>query len=133
MSFHATSRTMTATQFSECIGIEPTYIAEIGDLVGNGRFGRRHEFAVWTLERDCNKEAREPLDEALGSLLSMFDGRDTVLEELCAAFELRVQCWGSSDSSQGGFWLSTQVLQQLGRLGADFICTVYLAEDEVVT
>jgi len=133
VSFNATSTTMTAAQFSERIRIERTSAAEIGDLVGDGRSGRRYEFAIWTLERDSADDAREPLDEALLSLLSVFDGRETALDELRGAFELRVQCSGSSDSSQGGFWLSPQVLQRLGRLGVDFICTVYLAEDAVVT
>lgn len=126
--FHATSTTMTAAQFSERIGIEPTHAAEIGDLVGNSRFGRRYEFAIWTLERDLDDGALEPLDDALLSLLSTFDGREAVLDELRTAFDFRVQCWGSSDSPQGGFWLSPQVLQRLGQLGADLICTVYLDE-----
>lgn len=132
MSFNATSTTMTAAQFAARTGIEPSHMAEIGDLVGNGRSGRRYEFAIWTLERDCADDAREPLDEALSLLLSTFDGRETVLDEFRAAFDLRVQCSGSSDSSQGGFWLSPQVLQRLGRLGVDFICTVYLDENSIV-
>ncbi len=116
VSFNATSTTMTAAQFSERIRLEATEAAEIGDLVGNGRSGRRYEFAIWTLEQDSTDGAREPLDEALLALLSKFDGREAALDELRGAFELRVQCSGSSDSSQGGFWLSPQVLQRLGQL-----------------
>lgn len=74
VSFNGTSTTMTAVHFSERIGIDPTYMAEIGDLVGNGRSGRRYEFAIWTLDRSLADDAPEPLDEALSSLLSTFDG-----------------------------------------------------------
>lgn len=124
--FHAYSSTKTASYFSERIGIRPTQLVEIGDPIGNGRSGRRHQEAIWTLERECSDNAREPLDEALLPLLSQFDGREDVLDELRSDFELRVQCYGSSNSVQGGFWLGVPVLQRLGRLGVDFICTVYL-------
>lgn len=124
--FHAYSSTKTAAYFSERIGVHPTDAVEIGDLVGKGRSGRRHKEAIWSLERECSADAREPLDDALLPLLSQFDGREVILDELRSDFDLRVQCYGSSNSTQGGFWLGVPVLQRLGRLGVDLICTVYL-------
>lgn len=59
-------------------------------------------------------------------MLTQFDGLDDVLDDLRSDFELRIQCYGSSNSPQGGFWLGVPALQRLGRLGVDFICTVYL-------
>jgi len=65
--------------------------------------------------------------ERLG-MRSEFDGREDVLDGLREDHDLRVQCHGSSASSQGGFWPAPEVLQRLGRLGVDFTCTVYLAD-----
>jgi len=128
VSFHAVSTTRTAAWFGEQLGMRSTRSAEIGELVGNGRYGRRHEFAIWTLERDFDNDSAEPLNDALLALLSEFDGREDVLDGLREDHDLRVQCHGSSASSQGGFWPAPEVLQRLGRLGVDFTCTVYLAD-----
>lgn len=130
VSFHAYSSTKTAAFFAERVGVRPTRLAEIGDLVGNGSSGRRHRDAIWTLELDCPEDAIEPLDDALLRMLSQFDGWADVIDELRSDFDLRVRCSGSSDSMQGGFWLGVPVLQRLGRLGVDFVCTVYLDEPE---
>lgn len=130
VSFHAYSSTRTAAYFAERIGVRPTRVAEIGDPVGKGIYGRRHQDAIWTLEVECPEDALEPLDAALLTLLSQFDGLEEVLDELRADFDLRVRCYGQSNSVQGGFWLGVPVLQRLGRLGVDFVCTVYLDEPE---
>ncbi len=126
VSFSAVSSTKTAAYFAERIGVQPTGLAEIGDLKGNGRFGHRHQVAIWWLEQDCSDDAIEPLNDALLQLLSRFDDARDVLEELRSDYQLRVQCHGSSDSEQGGLWLGVPVLQRLSRLGVDFTCTVYL-------
>lgn len=130
VSFHAYSSTRTAAYFAERVGVRPTRVAEIGDPMGRGTSGRRHQDAIWTLELECPERAIEPLDDALMTLLSHFDGLEDVLDELRSEFDLRVRCYGSSDSTQGGFWLGVPVLQRLGRLGVDFVCTVYLDEPE---
>ena len=65
VSFSAVGTTKTAASFSERIGLRPTRLAEIGDLRGNGRFGRRHETALWWLDQECRVGAREPPDDAL--------------------------------------------------------------------
>lgn len=74
--------------------------------------------AIWSLQRDGS--GIEPLDDALLSLLKEFDGREDLLDVLRGSFELRVRCYGSSNSEQGGFWLSGEVMRRLGRLGVEF-------------
>lgn len=74
------------------------------------------QVAIWLLDQDCSDDASEPLNDALLQLLSRFDDAQDVLEELRADYELRVQCHGSSNSEQGGFWLGVPVLQRLSRL-----------------
>lgn len=123
--FEALSTERTAAFFTERTGLQPIDAREIGDPVGNGRSGRRMKFALWSLEREC-PDSLSPLDDALASLLQMFDGLEPRLDDLRDAFELRVRCYGSSNSSQGGFWLGSDVLRRLGRPGVDFHCTVYL-------
>lgn len=130
VSFSAVSSTRTAASFAARIGVPATGLAEIGELRGNGRHGYRHQNAVWWLAQDCPDDAIEPLNDALLQLLAHFDGREDALDELRPHWDLRVQCHGSSDSVQGGFWLDRPVLRQLGKLGVDFICTVYLEEPD---
>ncbi|MET3806058.1 hypothetical protein ABIB25_003067 [Nakamurella sp. UYEF19] len=71
-----------------------------------------------------------PLDDALTTLLAVFDGRGEQVEALREEFEIRVRCWGSSGSAQGGFWLSSGVIRRVGQLGAEFRCTANLATSD---
>ncbi|MBM7789454.1 DUF4279 domain-containing protein [Tenggerimyces flavus] len=125
VTFVAKSATRTAAWFGEWIGLVPTRSWEIGDLVGNGFTGRRHDGAGWELEREL-ADGPEPLNAALLDLLSAFNGREDRLRELRENFELELWCYVSSDSTQGGFWLSPEATGCLGRLGLPFFCTVYL-------
>lgn len=127
-SFEALSTVRTAASFTEQMGLQPTAAREIGEPRGKYGRGRPSEHAVWSLQRDGS--GIEPLDDALLSLLKEFDGRGDLLDVLRASFELRVRCYGSSDSEQGGFWLSGEVMRRLGRLGVEFHCTVYLGADD---
>jgi len=125
------STSHTAESFSQRVGVQPTTAKEVGDPVGNGRSGRRHTFALWRLEYDYDDDTPNPLNDALLDLLTKFDGREEALDELRDSFELGVQCHGTSNSPQGGFWLSPEVLRRMGRLGVDFMCTVYCDGDEL--
>lgn len=80
---------------------------------------------MWALIRDY-ADGPNPLNDALLSLLTEFDGLDEQVNAMHEEFEIRVRCWGSSDSEQGGFWLSPAVTRRLGRLRVEFYCTVYL-------
>ena len=129
VSFEALGTVETAAYVTERLGLAPTKAAEIGDLVGRGPTGRRYEVSLWSLDQYFDREGLEPLDRALSCLLAAFDGKEAVLDELSRSFEMRVRCYGSSDSTQGGFWLSADVMDRLGRLGrfgVSFYCTVYL-------
>jgi hypothetical protein len=128
-SFIARSSTESSASFTARLGLVPTQSWEIGDAVGNGRSGRTHVDAGWVLDAELPGEA-EPLDAALASLLRQFDGREAALDELRRTFQMHVRCYGSSDSEQGGFWLSAGVIRQLGRLGVEFFCTVYLENSD---
>lgn len=127
IAFVARSATRTAAWFGERIGLAPTSSWEVGDLVGNGATGRRHAAAGWELDRELADD-QEPLNAALLALLGAFDGREDQLGELRESFELELWCYVSADSTQGGFWLSSEVTTRLGRLGLPFFCTVYLDE-----
>ena len=109
---------------TEHLGLTPTTAREVGEPRGRYGRGRPSDNAIWSLDRDG--EGIEPLDGALAALLREFDGREELLDGLRDSCLLRVRCYGSSDSEQGGFWLSPEVMQGLGRLGVEFHCTVYL-------
>jgi hypothetical protein len=121
------SDVITAASIGALIGSDPTTSWEVGELVGNGRSGRRHENAGWVLDV-FDDTSPEPLDGAVRSLVDALEGRKGGLDAIRANCTLRVRCYGSSDSGQGGFWLSPETVQRLGSLGVEFFCTIYLEQ-----
>jgi hypothetical protein len=89
--------------------------------------GRRPEYATWTLAVDTTEDL-EPFDAALTRLLGILQPVKEQLGRIRPFCDFRLVCFGSSDSTQGGFWLSPECLAGLGWLGADVLFTVYLDE-----
>lgn len=126
VSFNAQSSSHSAASFSERLGLNPTFSREIGDPVGNKSSDRRMTKSQWTLQIDYDAADGKRLDDALLELLARFDDHLDELDGLRPHFDCWVQFHGSSDSGQGGFWLSPATLGKLGRLGVELLGTVYL-------
>ena len=85
---------------------------------------------MWALIRDY-ADGPNPLNDAVLSLLSESDDLDQQVNALHEEFEIRVRCWGASDSERGGFWLSSEVTRRLAQLGMEVHCTVYIEAREI--
>jgi hypothetical protein len=125
--FVARSTTRPARTFTEIVGVQPAEVNEVGDLASRSS-GRRYDEALWTLESEP-AEGGEALNEVCRELLSRFDGRHELVRSLRNEFTMQLRCWGTSDSGQGGFWLSAEVVQGIAALGCEFYCTVYFDDD----
>jgi hypothetical protein len=126
VSFIAMSTTASSADFRERLGVEPTQSWELGDPARQA--DRERDHAAWILDRDLEVE-RETLDAGLLNLLRAFEGRETDLDDLRAQYDMFVQCYGSSDSTQGGFVLGATVMRRMAALGLDLVCTIYLENE----
>jgi hypothetical protein len=125
-SFVAKSTTASAANFGRQIGMQASQTWELGDP--GRRPGSDRDQAAWILDRDLEVDGQS-LDAGLLQLLAVFDGREAELQALSADYDMYVQCYASSDSTQGGFVLGSTVMRRMGELGLDLLCTVYLDVD----
>jgi hypothetical protein len=127
-SFVAKSQTASAADFGRRIGVQASRAWELGDPGREPASKRDH--AAWILDRDLEVEDQS-LDVGLLQLLALFDGHEAEIKALGADYDMYVQCYASSDSTQGGFVLGSTVMRRMGQLGLDLLCTVYLADEDV--
>jgi hypothetical protein len=122
-SFVAKSTTASAAHFGREIGVQATQTWEMDDP--GQRPGSNRDHAAWIVDRDLEVEG-ESLDAGLHQLLAVFHGHEAEIQALSAAYDMYVQCYASSDSTQGGFILGPAVMRRMGELGLDLLCTVYI-------
>jgi hypothetical protein len=127
VSFTALSEERSAAWFAEQLGITPSGTWEAGDLAGPS--GRRHPHSGWSLDFRSDNDT-EPFDAVLLRLIQVLSPHKDQLLRLHDSFHYRIVCSGSSDSTQGGFWLSPECLAGLGWLGAELLITVSLDDGE---
>lgn len=117
---------------SEILALVPSEVVQRGAIL---RSGRAREHHVWSLEVESldNTEKDQTGTRALRELLLRATGAFGRVGNLPNDCEIRVWWSASSDSSQGGFVLPLDLVDQISALGVDVYATVYLddqAEDE---
>jgi hypothetical protein len=125
VSFTILSDQRTAAWITEQLGIAPTDTLEAGESRRAG--GHRYEHAGWTLDIERQDDS-EPFDAALKRLIDILQPHKQQLAAIRPLCHFRLVCSGSSDSTQGGFWLSPECLAGVGWLGAEILFTVYLED-----
>ena len=113
---------------SEILGLAPTSIKLRGST---RRSGRPLEHNVWTIDlgRTPNTDADQTGTRALQDLINHARpaiGRFPLLPTDCDAM---IRWSADSDSTQGGFVISTHLAANIAELGVDVYATVYLEED----
>lgn len=120
------SRTLTSTQITELLGVQPTHTADRGDLV-SPRLQRFREDSLWRLDGEPNSD---PLDQtgfgSMRNLLSALRGKGAAIESLQDSCVVVLDWHGFSDSEQGGFVVPADVIRAAAELGCDLFGTVYL-------
>ena len=113
---------------SEILGLAPTLVKLRGSA---RRSGRLLEHNVWTIDvgRSWNTDADKTGTRSLQDLVNHVRpaiGRFPLLPADCDA---RIWWSADSDSTQGGFVISTDLAANIAELGVDVYATVYLGED----
>lgn len=126
-SFVAKSKTASAADFGRRIGVQSSRAWELGDPARQPAGKRDH--AAWILDLDLEVDGQS-IDAGLLQLLAIFEGHETEIRALSADYDMYVQCYASSDSTQGGFVLGSTVMRRMGQIGLDLLCTIYLDDDK---
>jgi hypothetical protein len=129
------SDSLTVAEISAALGIDPHDSADRGEPTRAARAGRvlaseyiTHQRAHWSF--DADPSLVDPLDEtgfgSLRVLLTVFRERANALQSLRRECDTVIWWSGDSDSGQGGFVLTADVLSDLARLGCDLYGTTFL-------
>lgn len=113
---------------SEILAVAPSEVVQKGAVLRSGRVREQH---VWSLDVESfdNTEDDQTGTRALRELLhraSAAFGRVGNLPDDC---KTRVWWSADSDSSQGGFVLPVDLVEQISALGVDLYVTVYLGDE----
>ena len=112
---------------SEILTIAPTEVARKGAARPSGRVRERHKWSldVGTL---ANTEDDQTGSGALRELLIRASGAVGRVQDLPDDCDIHLWWSAGSDSSQGGFVLPVELVNQISALGVDVYVTVYLDE-----
>lgn len=113
---------------SEVLALTPTTVELTGTVLRSGRVREHHVWSldVGTLHNDDDLTGTRALRELLVRARPAF-GR---IGELPTDCDVRVWWSADSDSTQGGFVLPIELVDQLSALGVDVYATVYLDDDD---
>lgn len=126
----------TVGHITGMLGIEPTVVWEYGDpWPSKTRPDRLRSYGAWRFEEPRTIAATEDPHgmESLVRLAERFEPVAAGLDELSNEFDIRVGMFGSSDSTQAGFYIGTETMRRLGLLHAAFVPDIYLSEDLYVS
>jgi heme-degrading monooxygenase HmoA len=126
-SLSVISETHAAADVTAVLGLEPTTTAEIGDR--KSLSGLPRKYSLWVLDAPSERGDSDPLE----SLADLLRGKAPALETLRENYTTEIVYGGFSDSSQGSFVFSANLMAELGALGCDFLGTAYLDEPDYDT
>ncbi|MET9513161.1 DUF4279 domain-containing protein [Streptomyces flavidovirens] len=123
-SLRITSRTISAAEISEALGIDPHDKFEQGGLAipGNPESFRR-ESSVW-IRRSGLGSDRWP-EEHAAALIRLLEGRHEALGRLAVDCEVELLLGFGSENGQGGCVLPADLLREVGLLGIDVVLDLY--------
>jgi len=137
-SFTVHSDSMTVSEISVMLGLEPTRSGDKGDLTPAGRSGRdvaperlRYQQTYWSLTvvDDEPPEDDQTGLSALRALAAKLEPNVHLMSRMRDDGDTRIWWSGDSDSVQGGFVLEADLIRSLAALNCDVYGTAYLAEE----
>lgn len=117
---------------TDLLGITPTAVWEYGDpWPSKKRADRLRPNGQWrfTEQRTIGKAEDPHAMESLVRLAERFEPHADALGRLAKDYRIVVGMFGSSDSSQAGFWVGPETMRRLGLLHAAFAPDIYLSDD----
>ncbi|MFI1398636.1 DUF4279 domain-containing protein [Streptomyces sp. NPDC020681] len=123
-SLRITSRTISAEEISEALGLDPHDKFEQGSLaIPCNPDSFRRESSVWILTSGLGSD-RWP-DEHAAALIKLLEGRHEALARLAADCEVELLLGFGSENGQGGCVLPSDLLKEVGLLGIDVVLDLY--------
>lgn len=122
VSLRIASETMSPAQITELVGLKASNSYAIGDIAGPLKTERTEN--LWLLDFEGSSDAS--LLDQIEKLIGLLDESGFQVEELVKNATIEICCSYSSDSGQGGFVLSHQVVKRLSDIGADVSFSLYL-------
>ncbi|WP_344011550.1 hypothetical protein [Microbacterium natoriense] len=131
----------SASEISELLNLEPDMHGDVGELTPAGHAGRKlkpqyltYQRTYWSIDVDSDSHRVDAEDEtgfaALTALVGLLTPRAEALVELRKDAETVLWWSGDSDSTQGGFVLTADLIGQLALLGCDIRGTAYISVEE---
>jgi len=117
---------------TDLLGITPTAVWEYGEpWPSKERADRLRSHGQWRFEEERTiSNAEDPHGmESLVRLAERFESHADVLGGLGKDYRIVVGMFGSSDSTQAGFWIGPETMRRLGLLHAAFVPDIYLSGD----
>ena len=125
-SFRIYSQTHTAAEVTLRLGLTPSRSHEAGDQIrSRNPVPRYWDGSMWSLS--SRRDQSEPLEQHLAEVLDQLAGKEGVLTELAASYEMDWFCLVGAEGSQGSVELSRAVLARLVTLPGDLILDLYVS------
>ena len=114
-----TSETHTSAEVTRVLGLEPSRSWEKGDPMGKPRDGRQQRYrdrSGWRIS--CAEGEPSSISGFMG-LASALEGKEGLLADLRAHYEMSIWWDGITDSEQPGFHFTIEALRRIAELGCD--------------
>ena len=122
-----TSRSLSAAQISEAIGVQPTQSFDKGSEVTiRGRQRGSREHTMWLLESPLARKS--PIEQHLDRIARFLQTHQSQLSSLETSCDVDAFCLYSSDNGQGSICVSKSLIQQLRDFPIDLVFDLYLSD-----
>lgn len=128
----------TVAEITALIGLSPTRWGDAGELTPAGRAGRMYKpqyltypstyWSLWAKADDNGSDGYSGFD-AVEALVERLLPRADAIAELRRDAQLVMRWSGASDSTQGGFVMTAELLAGLATLGCELRGTAYIDEE----
>ena len=123
-SLRISSRVRSASEITGLMGIPPSRVYEKGDLVSvKSPQPTYRQDTMWILASGLRES--DSLDDHVASICRLIKEHRSEFDQLRSDCDVDVFCGFFSDSGQAGFGLSSETLEEIGKLQVDLIFDVY--------
>jgi hypothetical protein len=121
------SSSMTPSQISNLLRIEPTNFHKKGSLVSERNInGPKRQRYLWLL--DSKLPQTFSLEQHIQGLIEIIECQLEGFNEILGSCKCELYCGFSSGSGQGGFVLNSELLKRVASLSLDLVVDLYPPE-----
>jgi Domain of unknown function (DUF4279) len=129
VALRISSPTLRCSDITESLAIQPTRCHEKGDPISkrNAQSLVRQE-SLWILESGLSKSL--PIEEHLDQIADLIEQKVNALKSIALQSTVSIFCGFFLKTSQGGFFLSPELLRKLNLLSVEIIFDLYSSHDD---